>query len=468
MSYNLLKATAFALFSCGSNFGYAQEITATPRLVISITIDKLGSDDISIDYSNLSENGLKLFLNKGLCYNNIEYKFSPADNSAVIASISTGTTPYNNGIIANLWFDRNSTKIKSCVEDFNYQGVLTDENCSAENILTTTLSDELKYNTQKKGLVYSISPNKEFAILTAGHNADGAYWINGKEGNWCTTTYYEKKIPNWVEKVNALKKKNTNKNNRTTDLAIECIKSNFLGKDNITDLLYIEYEPDYRNKDNDEERNQFLRQTDSNIKRLLSAIKENTSLDDVLFIITGTGHYSENENTSKLERYPGGKFYINRAADLLNMYLGAIYGTDKYVLGFCNNQIYLNTLLIDKKKIKTSEIAYYAKKFLRQCQGINNVLYCDDILIGESYNKNAYNIKNSGDIIVETSPGWKIVNENNDNIFNTSFSTFQTSIIIYNSKINKKNICQPTEISNIIEHISKILKIRAPNGCKRF
>lgn len=472
MSCKLLRATAFALISCGHTFTCAQEATSVPRLVVSVTIDQLNNDDIQQNKNFLSGNGLKLFLNNGVRYRDIRYNFTPSDKSAVIASICTGATPYFNGIVGKYWFDRNTSKEKNCVDDPNYQGVLTNECCSAESILTTTLSDELKYSTGNKGQVYSISPDKEFAILTAGHNANGAYWISGKNGNWCTTSYYENRIPSWVSRVNEQQRKADTKNSRTTALAIECVKSNSLGKDNITDLLYIYYAPESENRTNEEEYSNFLQRTDSDITRLLAEIGKNVPLDDVLIIITGTGQYPANKDISKSMRHPGGNLYINRSADLLNMYLGAIYGTDRYISGVYSNQIYLNTLLIDKKKIKTSEIAYYAKRFLRQCQGVNNVFYCDDILTGRDsstdYYRNAYNTKNSGDIIIETSPGWEIVNENNNSIFNPSFSTYQTSITIYNPKLGEKLISQPTEIGSIIESISKILKIRAPNGCRRF
>lgn len=472
MSCNLLRVTAFALISYSNYFTNAQEAIAIPRLVVSVTIDQLKGNDIDNNKDFLSENGLRLFFKNGLCYENITYSFLPSDASATIASISTGSTPYYNGIIGESWFDRSAAKERSCTEDPNYQGVLTDELCSAESILTTTLSDELKYATKKKGLVYSISANKDFAILTAGHNANGAYWINKKEGNWCTTTYYENKIPKWVEKANSQQKKGDNKNNRATDLAIECIKSNSLGDDEITDILYIAYSPDGERCKNEDEYIKFLSQTDNNISKLINAISDNVSLDEVLFIVTGTGYQTYGTDSYKQMRYPGGKFYINRSANLLNMYLGAIYGTDKYISGFCNNHLYFNNLLIDKKKIKASEIAYYAKKFLQQCQGVSNVFYCDDILmpqnIGKNYYKNSYNSKNSGDIIIETVPGWEIINESNNSRINTSFTTYQTPIIIYGPKISHETISQPTEIGSIIESISKILKIRAPNSCMYF
>ena len=57
-------------------------------------------------------------------------------------------------------------------------------------MLTSTITDELKIATRNKGLVYAIAPYRDAAILSAGHSADGAYWINTINGKWCGTTYY--------------------------------------------------------------------------------------------------------------------------------------------------------------------------------------------------------------------------------------------------------------------------------------
>ena len=45
---------------------------------------------------------------------------------------------------------------------------------------------------------------------------------------------------------------------------------------------------------------------------------------------------------SGLHKIPGGEFYLNRCAALLNMYLMATYGEGKYVETYHNQQIYLN------------------------------------------------------------------------------------------------------------------------------
>jgi hypothetical protein len=41
------------------------------------------------------------------------------------------------------------------------------------------------------------------AVLPAGFAGDGAYWIDAKNGDWITSTYYHQELPEWVNKFNA-------------------------------------------------------------------------------------------------------------------------------------------------------------------------------------------------------------------------------------------------------------------------
>jgi len=67
----------------------------------------------------------------------------------------------------------------------------------------------------------------------------------------------------------------------------------------------------------------------------------------VLFVLTSTGYSDEEEeeNNGKY-RIPTGKFNITRTSNLLNMYLGAVYGNARYVETCYKNQIYLNHKLL--------------------------------------------------------------------------------------------------------------------------
>ena len=101
---------------------------------------------------------------EGRVFRNAEFPFITPDRSSGIAAIYTGTTPSVNGIIADNWLDISTLRPKNSVDDLAYMGNYTDENTSPSQLLTSTITDELKIATQGKGLVYSISPFRETEI----------------------------------------------------------------------------------------------------------------------------------------------------------------------------------------------------------------------------------------------------------------------------------------------------------------
>ena len=81
---------------------------------------------------------------------------------------------------------------------------------------------------------------------------------------------------------------------------------------------------------------------DKSIARLVNTIEKNVGNNKVLFVVTSTGYVIEPEPDYAKYKIPTGTFYINRNAQLLNMYLGAINGQARYVETCFHNQIYLN------------------------------------------------------------------------------------------------------------------------------
>ena len=127
--------------------------------------------------------------------------------------------------------------------------------------------------------------------------------------------------------------------------------------------------------------------------------------------MTSTGYCNEIDIDYSKYRIPSGTFYVNRTANLLNMYLGAIYGQDKYVESCFYNQIYLNIKQIEQKKINTSELLSRSQTFLMQLSGVSNVFTSKNLLLSGDSNssrlRNWFYPNNCGDLVVEVSPGWK-------------------------------------------------------------
>jgi hypothetical protein len=69
--------------------------------------------------------------------------------------------------------------------------------------MSETIGDELKLSTDNRSRVYAISLKPRAAVLPGGFSANAAYWIDGGNGHWQSSTYYMNALPDWVTKLNA-------------------------------------------------------------------------------------------------------------------------------------------------------------------------------------------------------------------------------------------------------------------------
>lgn len=458
-----------------SSLAGAQVSRTVPRLVVNITIDQLRTDYIEAFVPSFSNNGFKKLFQNGMVYCNAQYTFSPVDRASATASIATGTSPSHNGITGFKWLDKNSLIQVNCVDDSEYEGIFTKEKSSPKNIATTTITDELKIATDGEGKVYSIAMDRDAAVISGGHAADAAIWFNKDNKCWCTSKYYSKKAPKWLESYNLLYVNsftNDNINANITNVALQCIDSNGLGDDNVTDMLSLTYDaqvPIDKDVLNKQQLQYKYIQLDKELEKLTTKIEGKLGRNNVLFIITSTGYCNEKDVDYDKYRIPCGTFYMNRTANLLNVYLGAIYGQDKYVENCFYNQIFFNIKQIELKRINISELLNRAQTFIMQLSGVSNVLTSKNLLLspadGSSRLRNWYNPNNCGDIIIEVSPGWKLLNEENFQQYVSKATTMPFPLIFYGAGVTAQEITTPVTIDRIAPTIAKSIRIRAPNAC---
>ena len=106
-----------------------------------------------------------------------------------------------NGIAGKNIYDFDKEKEVSVLYDPDYIGNYTKEHYSPRKLISSTIGDELKIASKGRSDVYAIAPNPESAILSAGHAANGAFWMaittaNGQQrpttkgflGMWTATT----------------------------------------------------------------------------------------------------------------------------------------------------------------------------------------------------------------------------------------------------------------------------------------
>ncbi|AXT56504.1 alkaline phosphatase family protein [Aquimarina sp. MMG015] len=183
-----------------------ETISVRPKLVVGIVVDQMRYDYLTRFYDRFGQGGFKRMINEGFNCKNNHFNYIPTYTGPGHASVFTGTTPQNHGIISNNWYDKFGKDMVYCASDSLVRAVGSDselERMSPRRMKTTTFADQNRLHTQLKGKSIGIAIKDRGAILPAGHAANGAYWFRGKdEGNWITSTYYRNELPDWVQKFN--------------------------------------------------------------------------------------------------------------------------------------------------------------------------------------------------------------------------------------------------------------------------
>ena len=438
-----------------------QAFDLAPRLIVSITIDQLNNNSIDTFLPFFSNSGLKKLMQEGKMYETGTCPSVPVSRPASIATIATGTTPFYHGIIGNQWIDHASLRPSYCLDDKQYI-------YGPSKLKTSTISDEMKVSSHGKSIIYSVAASKDAAILSAGHAADNALWYDDTLKKWRTTAFYGAS-PQWLNIPTAPR---TIDNDGIVDKAISIVSKSNMGKDDIADMLNVTLS--VSKKDNiqlynrDDWQKQIYIQLDKALAKLIGSIEQQVGKNHVLFVITGTGTSDDTENDYSLYRVPTGNFYINRTSKLLNVYLSAVYGQGTYIDATCNNQIYLNHKIIEQKQLNMHEVLSRCQELLLESEGVSDVYTSERLLsgnLGVQEILKGYNPSVSGDIIINVSPGWKLINEDTQENYTSRNNLILFPIIFYGMDIKPERIFTPTTIDRIAPTICKSINIRAPNAC---
>ena len=191
-----------------------------PKLVLQITVDALRGDLPGRFNNVLDEGGFRYLMNDGIHYTNAHYQHANTETIVGHASLATGTVPAAHGMIGNVWFDRELGRLAYNIEDSAYHlltvGADVDQKTeidptqraakvdgrSPNNILTSTLSDEMAVHFAGQSKIFGVSVKDRGAVSLAGH-AGKAFWFSKAGGEFVTSNYYYDQYPEWVNKWNA-------------------------------------------------------------------------------------------------------------------------------------------------------------------------------------------------------------------------------------------------------------------------
>lgn len=502
---------------------------ARPKLVVGLVVDQMRWDYLYRYYNRYSNGGFKRLINEGFSVENTFIPYTPTYTACGHTCIYTGSVPAVHGIIGNDWYDPETKKNVYCTEDSSVSTVgstpSSEGSMSPKNMLTTTITDELRLATNFRGKVIGISLKDRGSILPAGHAANAAYWYQGSTGNWITSTYYMKEVPTWIADYNKLKlankfyaknwetlypintyvnstkdenayegksstfphqlTQNVDKNfdairstpygnTITLDLAKLAILSEDLGQDNITDFLAVscsstDYVGHAYGPNSVEAEDTYLR-LDKDFEEFFNYLDKKVGKGNYTVFLTadhGAAHVPGFMQENKL---PSGVVSDRDIANKLNAYLNDKFKVNNVVLRSMNNQIIFDHDKTDKSDVSFDVIKSASVEFLKRLDGFQNAVDIAKIsqtTIQEIQKKmitNGYNARRSGDIYYVLQPNW--FNGSSTGTTHGNWNPYDSHIplVFMGWGIKPGATNQMYYMTDIAPTLAALLHIQTPNG----
>lgn len=444
--YLPVLAGLFAFGATAQKAAPAQAGVQRPKLVVGIVIDQMRWDYLYRFNAFFKPNGgFKRLMGEGFSCDNTLIPYTPTITACGHTCAYTGSVPAVHGITGNAWWDNQLMRTVYCSEDKTVKGVggksEEDGQMSPRNMLVTTVCDELRLATNFKSKVIGVALKDRGAILPAGHSANGAYWYEGKSGNFITSTYYMNDLPDWVKKFNerklvdSLYKLNWNiampkevysdyatadvkeyeakplgkeqlgfpydlsafvgkdyskisstpwGNTLTVEMAKAAIAAEKLGKGSATDFLAVSFSsPDYVGHSfgpNSWEQVDDYFRLDGELGRLLAYLDESVGKGQYTVFLTADHAVAHVPGFMKENKLPGGTFDDAGLTREMNAELKKTFGIERTIVSTANYQVYLNHPRIDSAKADEWAIKQWIIKTLKKSDAVANAFETAEIM----------------------------------------------------------------------------------------
>jgi len=512
--------------------GTIQAQQQRPKLVVGIVVDQMKMEYLYRFSDDFSPNGFKRLMDKGYTFQNMHFNYTPTYTGPGHASIYTGTTPSIHGIVGNEWFSRKLGKELYCTDDNSVKtvgdGTQKEGEMSPKNLLSTTITDELRLATNFKGKVIGISLKDRGAILPAGHFANWAFWFSNS-GSFISSTFYGSVLPNWVRDFNQEKrymsyinkgwdlskpvatyneslvddnpyegKLNGEKpvfpynlktmydrngasviratpfgNDILADFAKIAIEKEELGKDASTDFLTISFSsPDYVGHTlgprSMELQDTYLR-LDQTIADFLNYLDKTVGKDNYLLFLTADHAGAENATFLKDNKYNVTNVEPREIRKSLSKFSVDTFGED-LVLNYSNFNIFFNKEIIKTKGLELTKVKQSFKDFLLTQDQVKRV-YTEEEILGSTGNDyflnfvaNGYDPTQNGDLIILDKPGY-IEYGTTGTSHGTAYSyDTHVPLLFYGWHVKHGESFNKKVITQIAPTLSQMLKIPFTNG----
>ena len=503
-----------------------------PKLVVGIVVDQMKMEYLYRFENDFTENGFKKLMKDGFTFHNTHYNYFPTYTGPGHASVFTGTTPSVHGIVGNDWFNKSTGKEMYCADDATVSilgnSAESEGKMSPRNLLSTTITDELKLATNFKGKVFGLSLKDRGAILPAGHFADWAFWY-GKSGEFISSTYYGNELPKWLQEFNAEKhfqkyidkgwellrpretyneSLNDNSpyegklfkkapffpynlkdmyenndagvlrstpfgNNLLVDLAKRTIEKEALGKDEITDFLSVSFSStDYighiLGPRSIELQDTYLR-LDETLGEFITYLDKQVGKGNYLIFLTADHAGAENVTYLKDNKYDVTNLNSKSFTNDLIAFSKTTYGED-LILNCSNSNLFFNKTLIKSKGLSLNEVKETFKNYIYTHKFISRVYTEEEIQQSSKsdfyldFIARGYDPKQNGELVFLEKPGYLEYSTTGTTHGSPYSYDTHVPLLFYGTNIKKGESFDRKVITQIAPTLSMLLKITLPNG----
>ncbi|HLX46185.1 MAG TPA: alkaline phosphatase family protein [Bryobacteraceae bacterium] len=412
-----------------------------PKLVLAIVVDQFRYDYLTRFRANYT-GGLKRMMDDGAMFTNAHYEHVPTVTAIGHSTVLTGATPAMSGIIGNQWWDRGTQKVVTSVSDDETKLLGgTGVGSSPRRLLQSTVGDELKMSG-KGGKVIGVSIKDRSAILPVGHMADGAFWFDGKTGNFVSSTYYFPDLPGWVKDFDQSRPadKYAGKewmghkmpapgvklydgieatpfgNELIEQFALRALAAEKLGANGKIDVLVVSYSAnDYVGHrvgpDSPEVRDMAIR-VDKLIGDLLRAAEAQVGAGQVIAVMTADHGVAPVPEENEKRKMPGGRLDPEMQRDAIEKSLSAKFGGGKWVEDMSEG-VFLNLQTLKSHNLETADVERVAAEAVRALPHVFRVYTRSQLLNGwvasdpvDIRVRNGFNAARSGNLVVIPDPYW--------------------------------------------------------------
>ena len=443
---------------------------AQPRLTVVVVVDGMTQENLATLRPYWPSGGLRIMSEEAHQTTAI-FPHQVYGGQETMATLMTGTTPNHHSIMADTYFDRTNRSHQSILIDNHVSGIGYDTPISPRALLSTTITDEWRMRHGNDAYIYAVGLQPQATVLLAGHAANACCWLNANTRKWATTSFYPEGLPaaademningriealaarEWIPRMDiAMYTHPTEKehkrgfsynnydvlsqspaaNTLVIELALALQEKRKLGTDITPDLLLLQLNTLSPQATSDmittAEQEDMYMGINQDLGFLMDQLNRRIGKTQYQILVIGRPVRGHSAATLEMANLKINHFNVDRAAALTGTYLMAIYGHERWVDGGYGPFIYLNRLLIEKKRMSLETIQRQVANFLMDFEGVQEAYPIHEAITSDE--KTSIYRKHAGDVYFRMQDNW-LLQTNDHTTFDHVVQSRPTAPLLY-------------------------------------